>query len=98
MKYKKADGEFWKITAAIIALVVLAVIVIIFTKFIGKEKSSIGTNIDATSEDYDCDGVKNIVDACCATPPDLRDSVNIMGCGPEPPDSKKSCSGLKKQC
>jgi len=96
MKYKKADGEFWKIVAAIIALVVLVVMIVIFTKFIGKEKGTVGTQIDETSNDYDCDGVKNIIDRCCDTSTGAREEVDVMGCAPDQKEPK-SCKGLTQQ-
>jgi hypothetical protein len=65
MKSKKgAEGIIWIVIVFVLLLLFMFIYTGIWTKLFGKGTKGIGDQIDATSNDYDNDGIADFADRC----------------------------------
>ena len=78
------------VVKAVLVLVVLAVLIAVFFKMIFKESDTTRGKVDDLKNDWDDDGVSNIIDVCCCTPVAGKDDVAANGCARG--EARLSCS------
>lgn len=95
MKKKAVEWHF--LVLGIIAIITMIIVIFGFKNLFGKEATNTGLQIDNTKDDFDCDGVMNLFDRCCATDQALTSKVKLDGCAPTG-DKVIKCDPNKKTC